>query len=495
MGIYNFNNWIKTEYSNCFKSNQTKSGTFFIDIYDHIYIDLNFILHNVVFSASNQKIFLTSLFEKIDHVLDSHLATKSVTIAIDGPGPIAKIDLQKKRREGKEYNENSNISSLVLTPGTQFMESLEHHVKDYIESRKRRYKFRKIVFNFLPASQPDEGEIKLLKKIHENNNKDPSSTHLIVGNDADLVVMATALGDVDNIYILLRDIRSYKLFDLDSFLLEHSKQYMGIKDNLDYYQNFYYLRSDFAVLSIMMGNDYIPRVSYAKFDKIWETYRQTRKELPDSFLMIDNRFNTVFFERFFSNYKNKISKNFMKNPKYKKSEIKNYLEGVLWCLDMYRKGVCRKYDFKIINNNKPHPVDLHHYCNNNNIFEMIPPSSDFKPLNPQVCGVVLLPKRALNLMSDKVKTIAISNLSRFYEREDCKECSKTKKTISGYQKTIFNLRKNLREDPKNPEKIEKDIKNIQDKLIDMNSFYKDHVEKHNKMSIEEVCSIMNKNLI
>ena len=100
--------------------------------------------------------------------------------------------------------------------------------------------------------------------------------NLDVGNDADLVVMAAALGDVDNIYILLRDVRSYKLFDLDSFLLEHSKQYMGVKEDLDYYQNFYYLRSDFAVLSIMMGNDYIPRVCYAKFDKIWETYRRFR---------------------------------------------------------------------------------------------------------------------------------------------------------------------------------------------------------------------------
>ena len=112
-----------------------------------------------------------------------------------------------------------------------------------------------------------------------------------------------------------------------------------------------------------------------------------------------------------------------------------------------------------------------------------------------MCGVVLLPKRALSLMSDKVKTIAVSNLSKFYEREDCKECAKTKKIISGYQKSIFNLRKTLKEEPNDPKKIEEDIQNTQDKLSKVNSFYKDHVEKHNKMSIEEVCSIMNKNLV
>ena len=54
---------------------------------------------------------------------------------------------------------------------------------------------------------------------------------------------------------------------------------MNIENEVEFLINEYSIRTDFATLSIMMGNDYVPAIGGANFDKIWESYKETKTEL------------------------------------------------------------------------------------------------------------------------------------------------------------------------------------------------------------------------
>lgn len=486
MGILNFNSWIKTNYPECFKTNIKKNKEFEYNVYDHIYIDLNFILHNIIYKCNNQKAFLTNLYQKLDSILNINFATKTVVIAIDGPGPYAKVMLQKKRREGKTVS-TDKLNSLMLTPGTEFMDSLEKHLKNYIDTRKRQYKFRKIKFILLPSSICDEGEIKILKEIYKNNQVNENSSHLIVGNDADIIVMGISLGNINNISILLKEgnYKGYKLFDIDKFIKLHAKKYMNINNEVEFLINEYSIRTDFTTLSIMMGNDYVPAIGGANFDKIWESYKETKTELKNSFLMIKNNFNSIFFESFLKKY-NLKSKNLQNKTFYNEKSIKNFLQGVLWCLTMYRDGNCKNYQFEI-NSKKQYACNILKYIEKFNVFELNCPESSELPMTNKICSIVLLPKKALNLVSTEIKEYAIKNLKTYYEIEDCKECSNTKKELNSFNKEIYKLRES-----NNNGNNDTEIEYLRDKVKKINIKYKEHQNNHNTMSIKEVCDVMSK---
>jgi 5'-3' exonuclease len=92
MGIKNFHQWLHEKFPTAFipiKNN---------NIYEYIYIDLNFILHNSIYSCRTEKEFMNRLKNNLDIIFSNFIATKEVFFAIDGPSSFAKIMLQRKRR-------------------------------------------------------------------------------------------------------------------------------------------------------------------------------------------------------------------------------------------------------------------------------------------------------------------------------------------------------------------------------------------------------------
>lgn len=484
MGITNFNSWLRNNYPECFYKNNSFNKSIEYRNYDCIYIDLNFILHNVIHISNNQKTFLTNLYNKLDNILNINFALKHIIIAIDGPGPYSKINLQRKRRRQVSYCYDSlTMNSLLLTPGTIFMNNLDDRIKEYIETRKRRYKFRKVEFTLLSSREPDEGEIKLLRKLYKLGVNNSEYTHLIVGNDADLVVMTSAIC-INNISILFKDIKGYILFSLDKFIYMHSIRYMKMKDRYEMYINKRFIKKDFSLLSIMMGNDYLPKLYYAKFDTLWNAYKKTKKN-TDMFLTIGNNINMVFFKSFLKNFIELLPSN-LKKTTYDKKNIQNYLSGLLWCIDMYSSGICGMYDFQIEYNYKPSPIDILKFIECSNI-DLTIPKSIIKPLIPEVCGVILLPKKAIKLLPNKIQNIALNKLSKFYEIEECKICNNIKKKISLYSKKIYELKNNDDYDKYTIEQIREKLK--------LKIQYRDkHSKKHKILNIKEVRKIVEKNL-
>ena len=52
MGITNFHHWLREKHPGCFKDHYKNN------IYDYIYIDINFLLHNAIYNAKNYHDFI-----------------------------------------------------------------------------------------------------------------------------------------------------------------------------------------------------------------------------------------------------------------------------------------------------------------------------------------------------------------------------------------------------------------------------------------------------
>ena len=196
MGIKNFHQWLHEKFPTSFipiKNN---------NIYEYIYIDLNFILHNSIYSCRTEKDFIHRLTSNLDIIFSNFIATKEVFFAIDGPSSFAKIMLQRKRRLDKTNKiDKTKINSLCLTPGIGMMDRFEKQIRRYINNLSYRYKFTKPTFTTSFSDEPNEGEIKICKKVIQNGKNNLDYRHLIIGNDSDLIVLAMGMKPVYNINI------------------------------------------------------------------------------------------------------------------------------------------------------------------------------------------------------------------------------------------------------------------------------------------------------
>ncbi|CAE8628793.1 unnamed protein product, partial [Polarella glacialis] len=96
MGVPRLARWLQETFPDAF-STQTETLEA-----DHVYIDMNAILHEVVRSLgafATEEGFFRAVGERLDFLLE-HVAIprRSVFLAVDGPAAVAKVPEQRRRR-------------------------------------------------------------------------------------------------------------------------------------------------------------------------------------------------------------------------------------------------------------------------------------------------------------------------------------------------------------------------------------------------------------
>lgn len=433
MGIQKFHSWLRNNFIECFSKNAN-------DTYNHLYIDLNYLLHLSIYNSKTNDAFISCINHLLDNIIGNHLPTKSLTIAMDGSSPYAKINLQQKRRRTMSSNTNKNsLNPLCLTPGTIFMNNLTSHIQEYFENRKEWFKYTKIKFNLFPTNIAGEGELKLLHQLLING-KDNNDSHLVIGNDADLIVMMMSLKNIANIDLLVKTHKSdgYETISIKKLIKCISNKYCDLNKNINILKCLG-LRQDFCILSIMMGNDYFPKLHSVKFDSLWSSYKKTKKN-TNRYIIRNNTYDKIFFTKFMKNILSSIAPQYKNINNYNKQEIIEYLEGLLWCLDMYTNGICPKHDFVFKETNIPKPANILYFLENDYV-ELKIPTSNTKPLDAHICGILLLPRKNKYLLPKKYHDIIDNSLDKFYQIEECNECFKIKTDIKECYSIIYSLEK------------------------------------------------------
>lgn len=447
MGIDHFNTWLVNNYKEALVVTNS------VGIYDYIYIDINHLLHNSIHDVSSEDNFKKKLEFYLDHIFNRFICTRTVVFAVDGSSPYSKLMTQRKRRiqmmkttyddniiddiiDDNDNNDDANnigICSMQLTPGTQFMNEINVFLVEYAIKLKKRYNNIDVDTQILSSNLPDEGEIKIFNLLHEHCELNPHHSNLVVGNDADLIVIAMTTDVTYNIDVMIHlqsehyIVSTKKLCELYSLkIFDYNLAYLNKN-----------ARSDFCMISIMNGNDYLPKLYYTSFDSLWTTYYHTRKNLQST-LTKNGKFNVSFLKDMMMNINCTISKQFrtFSLDKFNPNKIKKYLEGLIWCLNMYTFGYCPDYSYIYEYAKGVTPIEIYYYLELCGINEIDVKITQTKPLSTNSCMVLLLPKKMKSLLPDNIIKFVDKEFSAIglYEEEECEICDNFKKQKIAKQK-------------------------------------------------------------
>jgi hypothetical protein len=338
MGIKNFSKWLNETYKNAHDIQK-------IQTFDYVYVDMNNILHCMLSKSENEGELLFNIVKEINKILEYNTPTKCLILATDGIAPMAKILLQKKRRLEYVISQKFEIPELnfmLFTPGSKFLYLFESRLQSNVETWKQKYNIDvKCMF-----SEDGEAEIKLVNAIIKNYNNNSMSTHCIMSPDADVVVMSTCTG-VKNIYV-----NNFKnIVNIDKLMDYHKEKIYG-NANVDLFD----VKHDFALISILLGNDYLQKIYFTTVDTLWACYstyfQQTGKfitEKNDTVLTLNAKNFYNFFTKICCVLK-KSGMNRFKIAEYDNNDYENYIDGLLWCINMYKNSCTSNFDFMSMNN-------------------------------------------------------------------------------------------------------------------------------------------------
>ena len=478
MGINKFIKWVSQTYPDCYSITANS--------YDHLYIDINCVLHKIITSNVGENILYCKLFNYLDNLFKIITPTKSLTIAADGVPPLAKINLQKKRRLQffrsltYDFSNTSLINPLHFTAGTRFMQNLSEKIKKYLQKIKLIYKVK--IYDLLNES--NEAELKITNQIIRNNKKNLNDSHIILSNDSDVIVIVCAI-DINNIYLY----NSKTTISIDKLINSHVETYGKYVDP----------KKDFLFLALFLGNDYIPKVNYININTVFNTYKYLIDNNVNlsSFTKKDDIyiFNVDYMILFFQKIISVLPKQWLAKFRINDCDMniyKKYFEGYIWCINMYISENFSKCNYLFDENIMIHPLGILYYLNslkiNNDIITLTKQSNNNNNIFNYLYAMIVLPKSVYKIIDydvDNMVKILESKFKFLYEEEFCLTCNNLTKEIKISNANIKSII-NIKNDDNNDENIKKINKNI----YKLKNELKNHKKNHSSITQKDIMSII-----
>ncbi|KAL6751305.1 XRN 5'-3' exonuclease N-terminus-domain-containing protein [Haematococcus lacustris] len=368
MGIPGFNSW--------FAENNKRSYVTLSSVkVDHVYLDLNSILHTAMRNSTSWEKFHKRLHAVLNGVMDVIEPRKSVMLAVDGPAPLAKLLTQRERRKKpsrskSDVKDSPELSSNALTPGTRFMADVTLSLAFWVYNKLTSRRFSHLMFELSDATVPGEGEVKILGRLAAHwSPQYQQDTHMIVGDDADLVLMA-CVSWVEGLYVAntvmsqgeSRIQRGTQVFSVDKLHADWAATLMApgqaAASQLPLAAQMLPLKMDLTLLAILAkGNDYLPGLQGLTLDRLWAHYKALRRgtggaQLVLSSLDPQSQAAAVHLPTLITLLK-ACSRT---SPPGARAEsplaavkgsasAEQYLRGAIWLLHMYTAGECPDYRF------------------------------------------------------------------------------------------------------------------------------------------------------
>ncbi|KAK2706111.1 5'-3' exoribonuclease 1-like [Artemia franciscana] len=277
---------------------------------DNLYLDTNCIIHNC--SRKHRKgtdkkdvedKVINHVLRCIDELIRVVRPKNLIFIAIDGVAPMAKLRGQRERRalaaskthKKREESEESNpeakseFNRNAITPGTEFMEKLLKELHLAVSSRvnsNSSWKKCKVIIS--GPRVPGEGEHKIIGYMREQLSQAPSLRHCIYGSDADLIILGLCT-HLPCVSVLREDVqrvngrikRKFIFVDLKVYRELIDMEFEEVKEKITFPYSLQNIIDDWMVLTFLVGNDFIPKLSYFSVSVLPLVYRKYKSILPE----------------------------------------------------------------------------------------------------------------------------------------------------------------------------------------------------------------------
>ena len=166
---------------------------------NNLYLDCNGFIYEGALNFISEELLIKAVCDKLIYYINLLKPNKKVFIAFDGVAPVAKLDQQRKRRylswfqtqvlqnqTPAEKEEPIKWNTAAITPGTLFMAALAEAIKKRFKNGKE---FGLEQFIISCADEVGEGEHKIYDYIRQEPAYHFTSTTVIYGLDADLIML------------------------------------------------------------------------------------------------------------------------------------------------------------------------------------------------------------------------------------------------------------------------------------------------------------------
>jgi XRN 5'-3' exonuclease N-terminus len=350
MGIKGFRSWFESQFPRAI-TGMSKDGSLAHEEFDHVLIDMNQILHQVLRKSRSDGHCFTLLMKELDACVALATPTQSLVLAMDGSPGAAKLATQRWRRyqtvrkatanvaqleklihatklnsskrakknikqwTRKKHKALAELRTLCITPGTEFMAQAEQTLLYWawqrLSARQTAISLHNVKIFISSSTVPGEGEVKLLEWMYTKPRRRGESV-AILGGDSDLVLEALVIpvASTHNVVVVLPDgsqrCLSVSLWETTRALVRYLPTVITTPRAM------ICVRTDLVVLLILNGNDYLPKLrgssgfnklfhTYLRLQREWHAERPTTGGETDAFLVNPDtlHFNLAFAQAFF----------------------------------------------------------------------------------------------------------------------------------------------------------------------------------------------------
>ena len=271
---------------------------------DYLFLDLNCLIHPTCKNLTDQDIFnedqmIDDILRNIIKLTEYTNCQKLLYIAIDGIPPKGKMNQQRIRRfrglyETKKWNSN------CISPGTYFMEKLNHKLKEFIKTFS-------IDVLLSDSTKRGEGEHKILSYIRNNNL---NGQLCIYGLDADLIMLSLVSNKKD--ILLLRETTEYNIenTDTDYIYMNIDKLKDILLNDIGYDKS--HIIDDYIFLCFLLGNDFIHHIPSLNLrhnghDILLNSYKKLQNKYQGYFQLINRNNDNMIYWTFFKELIHELS--------------------------------------------------------------------------------------------------------------------------------------------------------------------------------------------
>ena len=217
MGVSGLLIWLKEAFPEAFAQPETGRS--------HLLIDANSLVHDAIRNArgARETGVIRRFVSTVDQLVQQYQPSRGLSVALDGPAPLAKLETQRQRRLKKKASggRTPSVSGNAVTPGTSFMALVDEALMQWADARTRHAQLSCSVL-IDPTVRAGEGEVKIFEHLLHHWRGQPqgqsSATVTVIGSDSDLLLLSLMMHPSLSIQVVVEDKgRASVAFCLDRF--------------------------------------------------------------------------------------------------------------------------------------------------------------------------------------------------------------------------------------------------------------------------------------